>query len=631
MIFVTLLFLLVLMGGIKGLIPFKNQNIVELSLSCFFCLPIFLTLISISIPGDVHIQTKTLFFGLGIASLLLIIKDRYFYLKNFSGLIKVLFFIVSVLVIYVSFYGSQIRFFQSPDNHGIASTIGYFSDNFSYQFLKNEFLEVTGLIEPVFEYQKTPLLPSVWTIPNLQLRYASDMIFAVGRMGLPLLGALLGSPIDSLNSFPVFMLLLGVIGASYAAYLLVKIYEFSFIFLTADDQKEKNVNPFILYILVFGSWTTIFILEGTLTQLWLIVAYQFHILQLLRCVVQKNKEIDLLSLFIAPIFISVIYPHGSILLILISMPLIALKMFHKGNLHEIKYEVIGTLSFIPLTVYLLGSGYFFLISRMLKGDSGTPYNLGNSNIFQYLPGLPYTFMPINGSQYVNYFDSLLLTKISSAVLILFLIFLAYKSSRIRKNIGPFLMLLIPLGFTILVSYMAFKKPYQPYLFSRYCILYIAIGFPITIAITFYLFNSIWVWISKKFIVISTLGLILTICSFLIFTFKFNKYSEEFNLVDSIEAVKVLDLPNSILVSNQYDHRILSLSLFTKSYYLTSDEAYSFITPSTFDKLPVKVYQVSVNNERMAFELIGSIYIRQNLQKKITATDILIFPGFTSKN
>ena len=162
-------------------------------------------------------------------------------------------------------------------------------------------------------------------------------------------------------------------------------------------------------------------------------------------------------------------------------------------------------------------------------------------------------------------------------------------------------------------------------------MYIAIGFPITIAITFYLFNSIWVWISKKFIVISTLGLILTICSFLIFTFKFNKYSEEFNLVDSIEAVKVLDLPNSILVSNQYDHRILSLSLFTKSYYLTSDEAYSFITPSTFDKLPVKVYQVSVNNERMAFELIGSIYIRQNLQKKITATDILIFPGFTSKN
>lgn len=629
MLIVTMCCLLVMVCGVKGLMPKKKGNVVETTLFCFFCIPVILTLIAVMMPSHLHVEVKNIFYIFLSVSLVLIIKDKGYYRNNFREILNIFLFIFFVLIIYFFLYGFELRYFESPDNHGFASAIGYFSSNFSYNYLKREYLQATGLTDPIFLYQSTPTLPSVWTIPNLQLRYTSDMIFAVGRIGLPLLGAVLGSAIDPLNNFPVFMLLMGVIGASSSAFLFIKIYQVSSAYLFIRSDCIKNCRPLTLCILTFSGWATLFILEGTLTQLWLIVAYQYHILQLLKGLMNKDQQNDRINLFIAPIFISVAYPHGSILLLLISAPIIFLK-YLRTDLYKIGYEVFGTLSFIPFSIYFLGANYFFLVARMLKGDSGIPYNLGASNILQYLPGIPYTFFPAEGQKYINYLESILITKISSAILVILLIYLAIRFHHKYKKIDSVFLGLIPLGLSILVAYMAFKNPFQPYLYSRYCILYITIGLPINLSQIIFFLRLSKYELNKIINIFIFFAFTATSISFLFYVEKFKLYSERFNLIDSMNEIKFLDLENSIIVSDVSDHRILSLSLFTKSYYLTLDEAYSFITPTTFDEQPVKVYKVSIEKANMSFQLIGTLIVTKNLDHKISAREMLTLPNFSPK-
>ena len=202
---------------------------------------------------------------------------------------------------------------MSPDNHGFASTFSYFHENFSYQSLVKEFKDVTGLEKAIHLGQPTPNFNSVWNIPDARLRFSSDMIFTVGRLGLPAFMSVITSFQDTAPAFLTLMIVLGIYVLAFTSINIVEISSK----LLKFNNKEKTIP---VYFKIFSGLVisispvfVIYILEGALTQFYLLyfltlllVAIYFYIL---------NKDFYS-ALFINLVCIAgvVVYPNGIVLI-----------------------------------------------------------------------------------------------------------------------------------------------------------------------------------------------------------------------------------------------------------------------------------------------------------------------------
>jgi hypothetical protein len=534
--------------------------------------------------------------------------------------------------------GLEIKFFQSPDTHGFATAVGYFSKNFAYEALVNDYLKATGLSVPIFVGQQTPLLPSTWNIPETQLRYAADMIFCVGRIGFPLYVALLSSIVNIQYLFPISMLFFGILGCFSSAYLSLSIFKKSFKLVTAQDvASNAKIDAKLILIISLSFWLTIFVLEGTLNQLWLLVACQFHILQLICFNLDKDEggPFKILYLSAAPLFLSVIYPHGLLLLFIVSAPFLFYLFFDQKRLLTLKIKDvavagIATLFVLPLSLFLLHGSFDVIIKNVLSGISGAPYILNHSTLLEYLPGFPYMFLPTASKTYRHFFDSSILMYLSW--IILFGLSLAGAFILWKKKTVPHRLIILILSLPIILLATVFlamtKHPFHPYIFSRYCAQFVTLGLPF-LSVIFLLITKEKekFFLSKGISLILTIVLSVSILNFLVFTHKFNKYSNNFTIIKNSEITKKLDLHNSILVTDKPDHRMLSLALYGPIYNLTSDWAVPYFRSSPLIGRRLKVYKVEILNNNATFNLIGHLNINKDLTGPITANEILKNPNF----
>jgi hypothetical protein len=141
-------------------------------------------------------------------------------LKYIFSELGLLIFLLLIIPLYLSY---NIRYHSSPDNHGLGITTAYINNHFSYSYLANDFMGATGLDKPIFLGQKTPLLDSTWHILDTQLRFASDMVFTVGRIGFPVLAAVIGSQFQTIDAFSSFVLLLGIISMWCLGFLTLQL------------------------------------------------------------------------------------------------------------------------------------------------------------------------------------------------------------------------------------------------------------------------------------------------------------------------------------------------------------------------------------------------------------------------
>jgi hypothetical protein len=544
-----------------------------------------------------------------------------------------------MMVLKVVINGTEIKFFSSPDNHGFASATGFFTKNFSYQSLVLQYLNVTGLNEPVFMQQSTPLLSSTWAIPEMQLRYASDMAFQVGRVGFVFYSALLSSALGPLKTFPVFMIFFGVIGAISQAYLLIQLFYISQKVLSIESKRLSVSTESLLSVaLALTSWITLFVLEGSLNQLWLIVCIQFQLLQLMRFLVDEKsstRNAMYFNLAICPIFMSVIYPHGSLLLVILSMPIFALYVLQKR--WSIKQRILKlfiaastTLFCIPFTYYLLTGSFSQLMISFIGGVTGMPYSIGYSNLFEYLPFIPPLFLALPGRGYFNLIDSKLIASISIVTFLLLIIFLLYREK--NKRMVVLLLFLVPLGLLLITLFGVLKEPFHPYNFMRYCALFASIGLPILMApLVAFKYQLISASLLKNIRPVLIGVLIFSIINFTIFTNLFNRHARPFNTISSIEDIKDFDLENSLLVTEDWDHRMLSFNLVSRNNYLTSWSNPVF-PAKMFKENKVKVYGVTFDSNEVAkFILLGHLIIDKDIAGKMGINQLIGLPSFIPLN
>lgn len=512
--------------------------------------------------------------------------------------------------------------------------MGYFKDNFAYSTLVEDYLRVTGLDIPEFIGQPTPLLPSTWNIADSQLRWTSDIFFTVGRIGLPLLVSLIVS--ISNNSYEIFnevIISLGILGSLLSTYLSLKIFETSFrLLMNYNFDCFNNFNK--LLILIIGSlsnWLIIYVTEGTIIQLYILIALQFALFNLLSYLfydeaIKFSKLKRILQLSSAPIFISVVYPHGFLGLIFITFPILLnifyLSYIKKDNTYFI-IALFSIFTFAPFTLFLLnGLSLTVPLKMFIDGVAGMSYNLGNASIFDYFYGVNYSLLPSNisgnGTGFILENQSLLNMRLSSLALLFISIVLPIIFLILTKKNKINTLLLFGINFVLVLVIVKaiFLNNFQSYIYSRNCVNYVVIGMPILFAFVFSLYFSIVKnkYIHKLISYFSQLLIILLLISnvyqFSHFSSLFIKNSKKFNIISDFSEIKNFDLKNSILVSDKPLHEVFSLCLVTPVFYITDDWS-PVIKSEYFMEHNIKVFKIIIVNNKINFEHIGYISLLNN--------------------
>jgi hypothetical protein len=648
----TLIFLPIM--AIISIIKRKNTIVeVEDLIMGFFLLIISLTFISLIIPAKLGNTNQIAYSFIAISSLLILANFKkitgFKKWEILSGLF--LFFLYWLFSLY------ELKFHASPDNHGIASAIGYFSKNLSYTQLKDEFLLIAKLPSlSNFGYPSEEFLKkgykfnidttNVYTIGNSQLRWTVDLVITNGRIGMALLGSLVNSISDPLKNFLFYIPFMGIIGSYFFAILVIEIFKVTYLAMSNKHIETNNIYGFsIALIISLSNWLVIMVTEGSINQLWLIISAQFHVLQLIKYYTNKKSQ-NLIYLFVGPIFMSIIYPHGFLFLIAISLPIIFLILFSNSSRTKKFFAILSTISFIPFTLILLrGKALFSSISMFLHGIAGSSYDLGPAKLVQFIYGMPYTWLPLGHANGFGY--SIENESISSlwkyTLILLVIIFLIFIVQAIlvqknnRKNM--YLFMSIPSLLLSLIVLMVFKSKINPSLFQswihlRHNINFMAIGFPILLSslISLNSINSALnniknirnIKIFFRFIVIAIL--INTSINFYIFSKDFNRNSRPFNIIKNEIDYKKINPKESILVTQIPDHNVFSLGLLGPVNYITDTWGPVFKKEYFKDNI-IDVYEVKKENNLINFKKIGTLSMDKDLTGPITSLEIKKIKGF----
>lgn len=263
------------------------------------------------------------------------------------------------------------RLHSSPDAYGIGSTFGLMQTDFSYSAMLARFYELTGLTEP--RWVKPPKLLDVWSIPDAQLRFASDQIIGSGRVGISALLAILDVFIPA-QFYALFMLfgLLGLWAQACISFQLAQV---------ASAGAMGRVAGVALALVIPTTFVSqIYLLEGLSVAAWqqvlLLLIYLLWVDQLRE---SRRGTLWLTLLLVAAVYAS--YPDSLILLSLLVAGTLGLGLaaLAVGRVMPSKHVVCATLPLIagPLTALLLDPRMRAqMVSRLADVNAAT--NAGGS-------------------------------------------------------------------------------------------------------------------------------------------------------------------------------------------------------------------------------------------------------------
>ncbi len=578
--------------------------------------------------------------------------DIDFSYKQIFNQFGLLFFLLILLPLYISF---EIRYHSSPDNHGFGIATAYMNKHFSYSYLVSDYLNATGLEKPIFLGQQTPILESTWHILDTQLRFASDMVLQVGRIGFPALAAVVGSTMNTVDAFSSFVLLLGIISMWAIAILtsllvrnlisMLKSFEYS------DAESFKPISGLISVkkewvfqlIIALSPWLLIYVIEGAVTQIYLILAIllQFNLIYEY-LTFQKSKIV----LYVGPIFVSVVYPSGFIFymgicaLFAFILNAYLIKKF-SWNILEIftnNFQIaLSLISILPLTIFLTRYTFIDIIGNFLKGAANRPYDLGPIPFYDILPITGQRLRTLDPQASVAPFSPVInsanpaLFSLLFFVLLIGIVFAALIKKHKENRILFSFLLMFPLVLLFLPvrRLMSSDTSWFPYFYFRDLTLLASLGLPMIFAVTYFLFPKNSIHIKSR--IVKTFAVILSILPIFVSTNNllsdFKKASRDFDIAKKYKFAGTAK--NNIYVSDRPNHAFLVMAMYDEFNLLTDGfepELVSDIDGTYFDV----VYLYNDESGEILSRKIGTFEIEKGLKLGggvITARDLQTIKGF----
>ena len=584
----------------------------------FFIHIILFSFISILIPSSLAIKANfLLIFCYVVVAVggVQIIRERNF---NFKLDLSLFF----LFVLYILLGLMLTRFHSSPDNHGLAATTSYLRDNINFHFLQKDFIEATRSNIPAHLGQKTELLNSTWNIADARLRFTSDTILTVGRIGIPLVISSLILPFNISYGFSYLLIFFGVFGAWVLIKLLQDVHlemrKQFFVKVGVDTLQRK----FLRVFLVLSPLLSVWILEGTINQLMLLVAISWQLLihlKISQCPDLPMSKIVLLQ-SVGLLFTVFVYPHGLpyVLLVLITGNIYELKQFTKREASsKARIVLIGLIIIAIPLIMTMRYTFLPLIRSFLSGVSGAPYNLGAVNVFEALFWFNSSITFSDASNPGTGFGSVSSDYKPIAFQSLFfsglIVYFIFKSRLLmhRKLAISFLLLIVLLPIQVFVLG---DSSQNSYIYIRYLALYLVITMPFISVIKI-----------NKSLIYSKVSIYLTLCLVAIQIFLFSEAAQKFIKSSSTfttwgkELDSTIFRKDSIFVSDFPAHSAFSLTNFGPFLYLT-DNWNPRINPLGMD-ISYKVYVIKMVSGKYIIKFVDTLEISNPIDGPISYSQI----------
>lgn len=627
----------------------------------FFTFTSLLSLIYLVIPSKWEITARQLSWL--VIFLILILWVRI-YLKKFlvfnsKVLINefgALIILLTIIPIYLTF---NIRYHSSPDNHGFGIATAYINSHFSYNYLTQDYLSATGLEKPIFLGQRTPFLDSTWHILDTQLRFTSDMVFTVGRIGFPVLGAITGSQLQNVDAFTSFVLILGIMSMWILGFLILRLSKNLFsatrnLLVTKANNLDKS-NKFESVIVIkkewlwqlligLSPWLLVLVIEGAVTQIYLILAVLFQLNLITEYIAFKKHNMKII-LYVGPIFISVVYPSGFIFYIgicgLFALLIngIAARTFNlsakevtRSNIHIL----LSLVAVLPITMYLTRYTFIDVIKNFLKGAANRPYDLGPITIFDVLPIFGQRIRTLYPSDVNQAFSPIINSATPGMISLLFLVLIILVITltltiKFKKNgfltssilILPLILVLLPLRRLYEAST---GTAWFPYFYFRDLTLLGALGTPILLALLLFIVGyktSVLEYFKGPITVISLLLCMLSTNNLLS---NFKESSREFNIVKNYGFSD--SIRKNLFVSDVPEQSFLVMAMYGEFRLLTDGWNPELISNIDGNKFDVQYMQMD-DRGHLITKKIGTFEIPKNmkLNGSVNVADIQKIEGF----
>lgn len=622
------------------------------------------SIIYIITPRSIDLTTNSILLILIFVELsllvILLFKKRITYIRTDYFEFFSLFAITGILIWLT---GPFVRYHSSPDNHGFGITYSYMAENFSLNHLKFAFKNATGLEESIFLGQATPLLTSTWHILDWNLRFASDMVLQVGRIGIPAYGAVFKIDSNIVDNFTSFVTVMNVMGiwllATFVLLLSRKLNEI-LLFITKQKNSVKasgslsgkgitnDSNELIMRIsdftkilvLSFSGWLLVFFVEGTTTQIWCLINLLFALYCLLDFNSENVNEINYfrlssstqIKLALNSVASGLIYPQGFIFYFIITF-FVATLIFtinRAATFTFIRSMIFPILAILPLTFFLIKDTFVSIIGNFLKGAPNMPYQVGPIPIWDVAPLLnnKMEITKVNGPG--QGFEPIYNTATPGINAIIFLLFillvsmlhLVFKHKTFKIcwfYLMPIILLVMPLRQLINSSTTWF-----PYQYFRNLSFVYGIGLPFILAIASFQLSAILVKVRKYRLLVATLVIMfasISLIQTINFLSGFLNVSKPMSIIDERIAKNVIQSEsNKLYVSDAPNQEFLTLAMYGKFNMLT-DGWEPELLPEV-DGKSFEVYKVVWKKEKVDLVLLGKVQTNSPIRGMITYDEFI---------
>lgn len=537
------------------------------------------------------------------------IKIKWISVNNFLSLFVIIF-------IFALANGISLKFHSSPDSHGFAATVSYISDYPSLSKIQLDFMETTKSPLPVHLGQKTPLMNSTWNILDSRLRFASDTILTVGRIGMPVYISTFLIP-NQIENFTYLIIIFGIFVAWLISLGLISIVNFK------EHGKSKFYKELMIVIVVLSPISMVWILEATLNQLCLLLVVSQTLFLSIKLIRNEINNFEYNSMqIINVLFCSSVYPQGIpfflALYLIISILNIRLnKLFI--SFFNILMPLFASLFILFFTVrYSINT----MISNFISGISGIPYQLGSidliSSTLWIFNGIDFTKAVTStegfGNIKNNYTSVLIQILIFSLITLIIIL-----KTKIQKKIKFFTIMVIGIGFAGVINGVKGAQEGNSYIYVRYLVLYLIVY----LAVYMYLISenkNLKKFMKNKLIMIIILPVFLLQILIGFYKIKdFNSVSENFIIWNDSIDKKIFN-KNSLFVSDEPKHKYFSLTLLGTFNYLT-DNWNPLINVENNPKI-YEVYYIVEKQKNIDIKYIGEYMFSKNIYGPISYLQLL---------